>query len=87
MTDLTQLKSTILRLVQKRGPNKTICPSETAREATDNQEWRDLMEPVRQAARELHKEGRIRIEQQGEPVDPDDFSGPIRLRLNNSDDE
>lgn len=84
MTDvpnIEQLKTTILKLVNERGPEKTICPSEAARELGEDSDWKKLMDPVREAARELHKSGQIQIEQQGQPVDPDQCSGPIRLRV------
>lgn len=77
MADLSDL---ILELVQARGPYKSICPSEVARAANPDH-WRPLMEAVRQAARELCHQGLIEICQGGEPVDPDSFRGPIRLRI------
>lgn len=55
-----------------------ICPSEVARGLAAD--WRPLMEPVRQAARELVAEGLLEITQGGRVVDPHDFKGPIRLR-------
>lgn len=74
------LERAILELLQQRDPGATICPSEAAR-AVDRDNWRDLMEPARQAARRLAHEGRLQITQKGRPVDPADFKGPIRLRL------
>lgn len=68
----------ILARVRERGPGKTACPSEVARELADD--WRPLMEPVRDAAFDLADEGRLVVTQGGEPVGRD-VRGPIRLGL------
>lgn len=47
-------------------------------------DWRSLMEPTRQAAKQLAQQGVIQITQKGQVVDPDNFKGPIRLRLASS---
>mmetsp|Transcript_37679 Transcript_37679/g.83912 ORF Transcript_37679/g.83912 Transcript_37679/m.83912 type:complete len:81 (-) Transcript_37679:173-415(-) len=39
------------------------------------------MEATRKVARRLAEEGRIEITQKGQAVDPNNFKGPIRLRL------
>ena len=39
------------------------------------------MQPVRQAAVRLMKQGRLVILRKGRPVDPDDFRGNYRLTL------
>lgn len=44
------------------------------------QEWRDLMEPARRAARRLVVAGEVEIVQQGRVVDPSTAKGPIRVR-------
>lgn len=72
-------RAAILELLTRRRAGATICPSEAAR-LCDGDEWRDLMEPVRQAARELAARGVIEVTQQGRPVDIDQARGPIRLR-------
>jgi hypothetical protein len=81
-----QLQSVIMALVRKRGSEKTICPSEAARAFSDDN-WRQQMEAVREAASELQAQNRIRIEQGGESVELDKVSGPIRLRLREGADE
>lgn len=74
-----RLRDTILELSRGRGPDKTICPSDAAR-AIDGDNWRELMEQARDAARELAREGRVVITQGGKPVDPDsEWRGPIRI--------
>ncbi len=75
-----QIRETMLRLVQARGPDKSICPSAVARElATDD--WRALMDPVRAMAQRLVEEGRIIVTQRGEQVDIRTVRGPVRLQL------
>ncbi len=80
-----QLESTTLRLLNERGPSKSICPSEAARAVADNPNdddaWRDLMEPARMAARRLTARGIAEITQKGKPVDPSTAKGPIRVQL------
>ena len=44
------------------------------------EQWRELMEPTRAAARRLVVEGRIEMVQRGAVVDPSRAKGPIRLR-------
>ncbi|NEE30015.1 DUF3253 domain-containing protein, partial [Streptomyces sp. SID7982] len=46
----------------------------------DDDGWRSLMEPARQAARRLVGAGRVEITQGGRPVEPDEARGPIRIR-------
>ncbi|MES1936395.1 DUF3253 domain-containing protein [Salinisphaera hydrothermalis] len=74
----------IVDRVHERGPDATCCPSEIARDIASEQggcDWRELMPRVRQAAVDLAHRQRIEIRQRGEQVDPDNFSGPIRLGL------
>lgn len=76
------LEAAILELLAERARGATICPSEAARRlAPDEDAWRPLMEPAREAARRLVAAGRIEITQKGRVVDPSTARGPIRLRL------
>ena len=68
----------ILELVEKRGPEKTCCPSEIARILFSD--WRPEMELCRRLAWDLEKEGRIEICQGGIPV-KQPTKGPIRLKV------
>jgi len=43
--------------------------------------WRRYMNAVRQQATHLARQGRIEIIRKGEPVDPKNFKGVVRLRL------
>jgi hypothetical protein len=74
------LTETILSLLSTRKPTASICPSEAAR-LVGGEQWRDLMEPARAAARRLMNDGLVDITQQGRPVDPSTAKGPIRIRL------
>lgn len=74
-----QLEATILELLAARAATSTICPSEAAR-AVGGEDWRDLMEPARQAARRLVEAGEVEITQGGSVVDPATAKGPIRIR-------
>jgi len=70
----------ILSLLEKRRGGGSICPSEAARLAGGD-DWRDLMNAVRMAARRLSARGEVEITQSGRPVDPSTAKGPIRIRL------
>ena len=81
VTDLDQrLEQTILDLLAKRAANATICPSDAARAVGTEDDWRDLMEPARRAARRLVDAGDVEITQKGRVVDPSTAKGPIRIR-------
>ena len=74
-------ETAILELLAERDPDKTICPSEAARVLGGDEDFRPVMEPVRDAARRLVDQNRIEVTQKGEPVDIDQAKGPIRLRI------
>ena len=74
-----QLEATIAELLAERKRGATICPSEAARRVAPD-DWRDLMERTRAAARRLVARGELEIPQRGRPVDPSSARGPIRLR-------
>jgi len=74
------LEAAILALLTSRARDATACPSEVAR-TEGGEQWRGLMEPVREAARRLVAAGKLDILQGGRVVDPSTAKGPIRLRL------
>jgi hypothetical protein len=74
-----QLEAGILALLAARAATSTICPSDAAR-AVGDENWRDLMEPARRAARRLVDAGEVQITQSGSVVDPSTAKGPIRIR-------
>jgi len=77
-----QYESQIMELLQQRGADKTICPSEVLSEVEKQDQV--AMEKVRAAARRLVAQGEISIMQKGVRVDPSTARGPIRLKLNPS---
>lgn len=80
VTDVdARLESTILELLASRARDATICPSDAARRIGGD-DWRDLMEPARRAARRLVASGDVVITQRGSVVDPSTAKGPIRIR-------
>jgi hypothetical protein len=67
----------IAALLERRGPGRTICPSEAARALADD--FRPLMDDVRRVADAMDD---VEITQKGRVVeDLDAARGPIRLRL------
>ncbi|MEG9225656.1 DUF2256 and DUF3253 domain-containing protein [Aeromicrobium sp. Sec7.5] len=81
VTDVDQqLEQTILDLLAGRAASATICPSDAARAVGTDDDWRDLMEPARRAARRLVEAGAVEITQKGRAVDPSTAKGPIRIR-------
>lgn len=73
------LEASIRSLLDSRKGGATICPSEAAREV-GGEDWRDLMEPARRAARRLVAAGEVEVTQGGTVVDPSTAKGPIRVR-------
>ena len=72
-------RDAILVLLNERGPQKTICPSELL--PLEFKQDKVMMEHVRRSARLLAAENKIEITQSGKAVDPVSFKGPIRLKL------
>lgn len=79
-----RLEETILALLERRAPTSTICPSDAARAVGDQDGWRDLMEPARQAAGRLVAAGEVEVTQGGEVVDLATATGPVRIRRRRS---
>ena len=75
-----ELEQRILDLLAQRDAGKTICPSDVAR-AVAPDDWRPLMQPVRDAAARLVAAGRVEVTQAGEVVDVATTRGPVRIRL------
>ncbi len=78
------IKKIILKLSFARGEDKTICPSEVAREIFGDN-WRPEMQNVRDAAFDLAAKNLVIIMQKGKKVDPVDIKGPIRIRIQSSE--
>ncbi len=73
------LETSLLTLLAARARTATVCPSEAAR-AVGGEQWRELMEPARAAARRLVARGQVEITQGGRVVDGSTAKGPIRVR-------
>jgi hypothetical protein len=73
------LEGAILDLLEQRAPS-TICPSDVARAVGPEDGWRELMQPVRDAAGRLAARGEVEVTQRGEVVDVDTARGPVRIR-------
>lgn len=74
-----EIRIAILAALDRRGPTKTVCPSEIARELCPD-DWRPHMDDVRSIASSLEKQGLLKFTQKGSIVDISAASGPIRLR-------
>ncbi|MFE7419235.1 DUF3253 domain-containing protein [Rhodococcus sp. NPDC057529] len=74
-----ELEDRIRALLDARADTASICPSDVAR-AVAPDDWRPLMDPVREAARRLADAGVVEITQKGDLVDPESARGPIRIR-------
>ena len=74
------IRNCILSLAKKRGPDKSLCPSEVA-EDLQPEDWRPLMTDVRRVTAALVAEGAVVVTQFGNPVDPLDAKGHIRISL------
>lgn len=70
-------------------PGKTASPMDIARQfgearakpSDPPESWRRYMNAVKQQMVHLARAGRIEILRKGEPVDPNDFKGVVRLRM------
>ena len=81
------LAETILTLSRERGPEKTICPSDAARQlaGSDPDQWGAMMPHVRKVAIGLAREGRVVIYRKGKAIAPDDLKGVYRIGLPRAD--
>ncbi|WP_248580451.1 DUF3253 domain-containing protein [Nocardioides sp. InS609-2] len=75
-----RLEAAILDLLAQRRLGASICPSDAARVVGSENDWRELMEPARQAAGRLVSSGEVEITQGGQVVDLESAKGPIRIR-------
>ena len=78
-----QLEAALESLLDARARSSSVCPSEAAKavgKAIGTDDWNELMEPARNAARRLVAAGRAEITQGGQVIDPSVFKGPIRVR-------
>lgn len=69
-----------MALARMRGPGKTFCPSEIARQV-EPKNWRGLMEVIRSVGQELVDDDFLLCTQKGNPVKALKATGPIRFGL------
>lgn len=81
--DGKKLEEAIELLLSQRAPGATICPGEAARHCFP-ETWREAMPLCREVAVRMALAGDISICRKGEPVDPEQCKGPIRLRKGSS---
>jgi len=76
------IAATIIDLLRRRAPHASICPSDVARALADDEcAWRALMQPIRDEAAALVRDGRIVMTQRSRQLEPGEpVRGPIRLR-------
>ena len=77
--DPAELERVILRLLDQRAPDSSICPSDAARAARSSN-WRPLMDDVRAAAARLAACGQVDVTQGSDIVDITTARGPVRIR-------
>ncbi|MEQ8964764.1 MAG: DUF3253 domain-containing protein [Azospirillaceae bacterium] len=82
--DSARIGAVLLDLADRRGPERSFCPSEAARavappNGAGDPAWRALMPQVRAVAARLVAEGRLAAARRGRPFDPVDPGGPFRL--------
>jgi hypothetical protein len=70
----------LMAFAHRRGPGKTFCPSEIARQL-EPKNWRGLMEVIRFVGQELVEGDFLLCTQKGNPVNPLKATGPIRFGL------
>ncbi|SMO93034.1 DUF3253 domain-containing protein [Gracilimonas mengyeensis] len=75
-----EIKNRILTFTKKRGPEKSVCPSEVTKDLFSDV-WKDHVDDVRTAAGELQSERLISITQKGKEIKLDKAKGPIRLSI------
>lgn len=72
--------ATVDALLAKRGPDRSICPSDVAR-VVGGAAWRRSMEAVREVVRRLARDGAVVVTQRDEVLAPDGvWRGPVRIR-------
>jgi hypothetical protein len=64
-----------------RVSGKTLSAPELAQEIAVEENWHDLLMPIRRTAVKLALDGRLVIYRKGKPADPNDFRGVYRLGL------
>jgi len=77
---IEEISQEMITLVEKRGPDKTCCPSEVPRKLFKSR-WREYLDLTRYVAFHLAKTGEIEICKKGVKVEDESVGGAIRLRV------
>lgn len=75
-----EVRETILQMCAAVGTDSSVKPEDIAIEIYP-EEWQSVLKRVRLFAKQLAIAGEIEILRKGNPVDPNDFKGLIRLRI------
>lgn len=79
-----EIRNRILTFTKKKGPDRSICPSEVTRDLFTDV-WKNHLDDVKHVAGELQNENLIKVTQNGRDIRIDEASGPIRLSILNQD--
>lgn len=74
-----QFEKEILDLVNQRGEDKTICPSEVL--PIEKKKNKELMEGVRASARRCVEAGKMQVFQKGQSVEFASVNEPIHIKF------
>lgn len=74
-----EIRDEILRQLMSMNSGSSICPSDVARSL--RQQWRQWMPMIREVASEMARDNEIAVTQQGQSVDIESATGPVRLAL------
>jgi|GEM_PF-1025392 len=74
------VRETILQLCAAAGLDGAVRPEDAAMEIYP-EDWQSLLKRVRLLAGQLAEAGEIEILRKGEPVDPQEAKGVVRLRI------
>ena len=75
-----EVRETILQMCSAAGTDSSVKPEDIAIEIYPA-EWQSVLKRVRLFAKQLALTNEIEILRKGQPVDPNDFKGLIRLRV------
>lgn len=75
-----EVYATILHLCRAAGLEGSTRPEDVARALLPDH-WQTILKRVRLFSKKLAQNGRVHILRKGQPTDPDDFKGVIRLRI------
>lgn len=75
-----EVRETILQMCRDAGLDGSVRPEDVARVILPDF-WQTLLKRIRLMARQLTVAGKLTILRKGEPADPNDFKGLIRLQI------